>query len=64
MLKITYSWYKHKLVNDNLAMLMCLDIHDVEDQQHNLKTWLKQGDRFDSLIHRNDEGNIDEAKCY
>ena len=45
-------------------MLMCFDIHDVEDQQHNLKTWLKQGDRFDSLIRRNDEGNIDEAKCY
>ena len=45
-------------------MFMCLDIHDVEDQQNNLKTWPKQGDRFHSLIPQNDEGNIDEAKCY
>ena len=64
MLKIRYSCYKHKLVNDNLAMLMCLDIHDVEDQQNHFKTWLKQGDRFDSLIHRNDDGNIDKTTCY
>ena len=45
-------------------MLMCLDIHAVEDQQNNLKTWPKQGGRFDSLTPRSDEGNIDEAKCY